>query len=80
MCLHTNRKSKILFNPDQYSKQTPQPENFLAKLYLFKFKLDIFRAREATTNIKQIHIEAKFSLKWNEQQHCQEKLIIYVSL
>lgn len=46
-------------------QKDPQPKNFLAKLYLFKLKLDIFRAREATTDVKQIHVEAKFSLKWN---------------
>lgn len=57
VCLHTNRKVRFCLI------QTLQFQNFLAKLYLFKFKLDIFRAREATTNIKQMHIETKFSLK-----------------
>lgn len=44
-------------------RKIPQPKKFLAKLYLFKLKLDVFRAREATTDVKQIHVEAKFSLK-----------------
>lgn len=31
--------------------------------YLFKFKLYILRSRKATTDIKQIHVETKLSLK-----------------
>lgn len=65
VCLHINIQVRFFFLIQiNIQKDTTTREVLCkAKQYLLKLKLDIFRAREATTNIKQVHTEAKFGLK-----------------